>query len=234
MTGILCIETATDACSVACRLGGTVEVCHTVAAQQHNRLVFTMLRELLPQQPLRAAGVDLLAYGCGPGSFTGLRIAASAVQGLAFASGLPTVAISTLAVLAQSAYRLKNIPVEQPVLCLLDARLNEVYSAVYELRGETVELLEGPWVTAAEAHPEISVSRVHAVGSGISYLRELPKSLCEKIVAHHTDIFPHALDMLPLADEAWRRDELLVPTAVQPLYLRETIGWKKIAEQRRD
>ena len=106
MTGLLAIETATDACSVAVYLDGQVRERHAIAPRQHSKLLFAMLEELLPGGDLRAQGIDAIAYGCGPGSFTGLRIAASAVQGLAYSSNLPAIAVSTMAVLAQSALRL--------------------------------------------------------------------------------------------------------------------------------
>ena len=97
MTGILAIETATDACSVAVFIDETLHERHQIAPQQHSQLLFGMLRELLPSGDLRAHGIDAIAYGCGPGSFTGLRIAASAVQGLAYANEMPAIAISSLA-----------------------------------------------------------------------------------------------------------------------------------------
>ena len=103
MKTILAIETATEACSVALWRDQQVQQCHEIAPRQHNQRLFAMLQELLPDGRLVQQGVDAIAYGCGPGSFTGLRIAASAVQGLAFASKLPAIAVSTLACQAQTA-----------------------------------------------------------------------------------------------------------------------------------
>ena len=105
MIGILAIETATDACSVAVLIDEQIRECHQVAPRQHSQLLFAMLRELLPRGNLREQGIGVIAYGSGPGSFTGLRIAASAVQGLAYSCGLPAIAVPTLAVLAQTALR---------------------------------------------------------------------------------------------------------------------------------
>ena len=97
MTGILAIDTATDACSVAAFVDGQIRELHEVIPRQHSQRLFGMLRELLPSGDLRSQGIGAIAYGCGPGSFTGLRIAASAVQGLAYANELPAVSISSLA-----------------------------------------------------------------------------------------------------------------------------------------
>ena len=103
MTSILAIDTSTDACSVALLSAGTVRVLQEHAPRRHNQLLLGMLRELLPGGP---GGLDAVAYGCGPGSFTGLRIAASAAQGICFAAQLPALPVSTLAAQVQSAIRL--------------------------------------------------------------------------------------------------------------------------------
>ena len=94
-----------------------------------------MLRELLADGDLRKHGIEAIAWGCGPGSFTGLRIAASAVQGLAFTNDLPVVAISTLACQAQTAYREGLVVEGECVLSTLDARINEIYAAPYRIEG---------------------------------------------------------------------------------------------------
>ena len=106
MTGILAIDAATEACSVALYRDGEYRQCYERIPRQHSQRLFGMLRELLPSGNLRDQGIDAIAYGAGPGSFTGLRIATSAVQGLAYTNELPAVAMSTLACQAQTALRL--------------------------------------------------------------------------------------------------------------------------------
>ena len=133
MPGILAIETATEACSVALWRDGDLKQSHDVTPRQHSQRLFGMLRELLPDGQLRDHGVDVIAYGSGPGSFTGLRIAASAVQGLAFASSLPAVPVSTLACQAQTAQRLGLVQEGDCVFSALDARINEIYHATYRI-----------------------------------------------------------------------------------------------------
>jgi tRNA threonylcarbamoyladenosine biosynthesis protein TsaB len=146
MMGILAIETATDACSVALYCDGEYFQRHEVIPRQHSQRLFGMLRELLPDGDLRKYGVSAIAYGCGPGSFTGLRIAASAVQGLAFAHSLPAIAISTLTSQAQTALRLGAVAADATVLSLLDAKINEVYYATYDYSDGLAVLREGPGV----------------------------------------------------------------------------------------
>ena len=132
MTGILAIDTATDACSVAVYLDGEYRERYQVIPRQHSQRLFAMLGELLNPGDLREQGIDAIAYSEGPGSFTGLRIAASAVQGLAYASGLPAIGISTLALQAQTALRTGVADAAQNVLSLIDARINDAAPAAYQ------------------------------------------------------------------------------------------------------
>jgi tRNA threonylcarbamoyladenosine biosynthesis protein TsaB len=231
MIGLLALETATDACSVAVYLEGETRENHTIAPRQHNKLLFTILEELLPGGDLRKHGIEAIAYGCGPGSFTGLRIAASTVQGLAYSSDLPAVAVSTLAVLAQSALREGAVEAGDSVLCTLDARINEVYSAVYAFENNLAVLQEGPWASSpSDLMPQVS-GVLRAVGSGCSFLDQFPAPLRAKIQSTSPDLLPHARDLIPLAQAKFERGEVQSPGMVQPVYVRDEISWKKLAEQ---
>jgi tRNA threonylcarbamoyladenosine biosynthesis protein TsaB len=233
MTGILAIETATDACSVAVHLNGECFERHVVAPRQHSQLFFGMLGGLLPGGNLAECGIDVIAYGCGPGSFTGLRIAASAAQGLAFSSRLPVVAVSTLAVLAQTALRLGVTAADDTVLCILDARINEVYGAVYSYENDLAVLREGPWACAPEELAPESDSDLRAVGSGCQFQGQFTQSLQSRVKAYAPEVLPAARDMIPLALDKFRRGEAQVAREVQPVYVRDEISWKKLADQGR-
>lgn len=231
MTGILAIETATDTCSVAVSIDGYIRERHEVAPRQHNQLLFSMLQELLPSGTLKEQGIELIAYGCGPGSFTGLRIAASAVQGLAYSCGLPAVAIPTLGILAQSAKRRGEVEANDTVLCSLDARVSEVYSAVYQYKDELALLREGPWA-CSPADLVLNMSGpLTLVGDGCAFLEQFPKSLRATVVATLIDIVPMARDMIPLALAKFQNGEIQSPKQVQPVYVRDKISWKKLAQQ---
>lgn len=233
MTGILAIETATDACSVAVFVNGQIRERHAIAPRQHSQLLFTMLEELLPMRNLAELGIVAIAYGCGPGSFTGLRIAASAVQGLAYSCEIPAIAVSSLTVLAQSAWRLGKVRAGDTLLCTLDARINEVYSAVYTFEADLAVLREGPWACApADLSPAASGS-LCAVGSGCHFLDQFPQSLRAKIRSSTPDLLPAARDIIPLALAKLQRGEIQSPGQVQPVYVRDEISWKKLAEQGR-
>lgn len=231
MTGVLAIETATDACSIAVCLDGVLSVRHTVAPRQHSQLIFTMLGELLPGGNLAEQGIDFLAYGCGPGSFTGLRIAASAVQGLAYSCQLPAVAVSTLSVMAQTALRQGIVDVDAVVLCTLDARINEVYSAVYVFENNLAVSIEGPWACAPEELAPVGEAALHAVGSGCVFLDRFPPLLQKRIHTSVPDLLPSARDIVPLALEKYQLGDVQNPRDVQPVYVRDEISWKKLADQ---
>ena len=199
MTGILAIETATDACSVATCIDGKIAERFELAPRRHSQLLFSILEEMLPGGNLAAHGIGAIAYGSGPGSFTGLRIAASAVQGLAYSSNLPAVGVSTLAIMAQGALRSGQVQASDTVLCTVDARINEIYSAVYSFEDGLAVLREGPWACAP--------------------------------VELNVQDWPAARDLIPLAHRKLTLGETQSARAVQPLYVRDEIHWKKLAEQ---
>ncbi|CAA0088058.1 tRNA threonylcarbamoyladenosine biosynthesis protein TsaB [Halioglobus japonicus] len=231
MTGVLAIETATDACSVALAVGDVCNTRHQVAPRQHSQLIFSMLSELLPTGNLVEQGVEVIAYGCGPGSFTGLRIAASAVQGLAYSSNLPVVAVSTLAIMAQTALRSGVVGSDHHVLCTLDARINEVYGAVYVFEDGRAVLSDGPWVCSPSELAPAGEQTLMAVGSGGFFLDQFPPSLQSRIQFCDTALVPAAQDLVPLALQKFRNGDVQEPRNVQPVYLRDEISWKKLAEQ---
>jgi tRNA threonylcarbamoyladenosine biosynthesis protein TsaB len=233
MTGILAIETATDACSVAVFVAGQIRECHAIAPRQHSQLLFAMLEELLPGGNLVDLGIQAIAYGSGPGSFTGLRIAASAVQGLCYSCDLPAIAVSTLSVLAQSARRVGDVGAGDTVLCTLDARINEVYSAVYSYEDSLAVLREGPWACAPADLAPGDHGSLRAVGSGCHFLDQFPESLRTRIGSSNPDLLPAARDIIPLALAQFQCGQIQSPRQVQPVYVRDEISWKKLAEQGR-
>ncbi len=233
MTGILAIETATDACSVAISVEGQIRERYEIAPRQHSQLLFTMLEELLPGGNLADMGIQAIAYGCGPGSFTGLRVAASAVQGLAYSCSLPAIAVSTLTVLAQSARRGGYAGADDTVLCTIDARINEVYSAVYAYEDNLAVLREGPWACAPADLSPVESGSLCAVGSGCHFLDQFPLRLRAKIRSCAPDLLPAARDMIPLALAKFQGGEVQSPWQVQPVYVRDEISWKKLHEQAR-
>lgn len=231
MTGILAVETATDACSVAVHARGEMRERHVVAPRQHSALLFGLLEELVPGGDLPGQGIGAVAYGSGPGSFTGLRIAASVAQGIAYSGRLPAVAVPTLECLALGALRSGVVTVNDAVLTLLDARVNEIYAAIYNFDGELPSLVEGPWVGPPGEFEPAFAGNLTLVGSGCRYRDEFPSSLAGRLRAGAPDLLPRASDMIPLARARVERGEVQTPGEVQPVYVRDEIHWKKVGEQ---
>ena len=133
---ILAIDTATEACSAALYIDGERRSTYQLAPRQHSRLILKMIDGLLADADLSVNQLDAIAFGRGPGSFMGLRIAAGVVQGIAFAHDIPVIAISTLKAIAQRAYeQTKN----KHILVAIDARMDEVYWAVYSMNMDSLK-----------------------------------------------------------------------------------------------
>src|SRR5687767_3987718 len=122
-THLLAIDTSTEACSAALSSNGAIIERYEIAPQQHGQLILSMIESLLSEASLQITQLNALAFGRGPGSFTGIRIAAGVIQALAFAQDLPVVPISTLQALAQNAY---NTVQATHVLSAIDARMGEI------------------------------------------------------------------------------------------------------------
>jgi tRNA threonylcarbamoyladenosine biosynthesis protein TsaB len=219
---ILAIETATAACSAALYIDGEISERHVLAPREHALLILPMIEALLAEAGVPVGALDAIAYGRGPGSFTGVRIAASVVQGIAFAAGLPVVAVSTLATLAQGAMRETG---ENRVMSALDARMAEVYWGLYAREPDGLPRLQGeecvcaPWAVAV---PEVGVWI--AAGSGwASYREELLERVGQRVSVLLPDLEPKAGDLVRLAAQRYHQGEILRPEEAVPVYLRDTI-----------
>ncbi len=232
MAGILAIDTATEACSVAVYVDGEYRELYEVIPRQHSQRLFSMLQTLLPDGRLREHGIDAIAYSCGPGSFTGLRIGASAVQGLAYTSGLPAIAVSTLLLQAQTALRLELVGVDSSVLSILDARINEVYYSVCGFEDGLAVASAGPVAcAAADIVVDSTVGPLRAIGNGSNFVGEMSTELQARLVSVAPELLPSARDLVPLALDHLERGNVQLPQQVQPVYVRDEISWKKLAQQ---
>ncbi|HDP89812.1 MAG TPA: tRNA (adenosine(37)-N6)-threonylcarbamoyltransferase complex dimerization subunit type 1 TsaB, partial [Thioalkalivibrio sp.] len=148
---ILAIDTATDACSAALFLDGEVTSRFELAPRRHTELILPMVGSLLEEAGLAVTDLDAVAFGRGPGAFTGLRIAAGVAQGLALGADLPVIPVSTLATMAQ---QVMDEAGAEAVAAALDARMGEVYWGCYRRDAEGVAEPVGPeTVCAPQAVP---------------------------------------------------------------------------------
>jgi tRNA threonylcarbamoyladenosine biosynthesis protein TsaB len=171
---------------------------------------------------VQAGGLDAIAYGRGPGSFTGVRIAASVAQGIAFAADLPVVAVSTLASLALGAMRQTG---EHRVLAALDARMAEVYWGVYARESQALPCALGAErVCAPQSVPVPDRDAWIGAGNGWArYRQELLDRLGKRIHRLLPDLEPRAGDLASLAVQRYGYGEILPPEAALPVYLRNTV-----------
>ena len=228
---ILAIDTATEACSAALYIDGEITEQFKIAPREHTQLILEMIETLLDQSGLKVAELDALAFGRGPGSFTGVRIATGIVQGLAFASDLPVIPISTLAALAQQACDNHQ---HSHVLSAIDARMGEIYWACYAKdENNLMRLSAAEQVSPAESVilTDASSSLWCGAGSGWdSYKDQLKIILGDQITDIYQDELPHSSSIVKLAADAFQRGEIIEASQALPVYLRNDVAKKK-AEQ---
>ncbi len=223
MSRLLAIETATEACSAALYLDGEVLERFQVAPRRHAELLLPMLDALLAEAGLDVRALDAVAFGRGPGAFTGVRIAAAAAQGIALGAGLPVVPVSTLAALAQGGLDATSLAA---VAAAIDARMGEVYWCCYR-RGEDglAEPLQDECVIAPERVPvPADLPPCAGVGSGFAAHGEaLARRLGERLRATDPQALPHAAAVARLAAAALARGETVPPAEALPVYLRDQV-----------
>ncbi|WJW76540.1 tRNA (adenosine(37)-N6)-threonylcarbamoyltransferase complex dimerization subunit type 1 TsaB [Thiohalobacter sp. IOR34] len=220
---LLALDTATEACSAALLVDGELRETSRVEPRGHARLLLAMIETLLAEAGLSPGQLDGLAFGRGPGSFTGLRIAAGVAQGIAFAADLPVLPVSTLATLAQGA---RDAALEG-VLAAIDARMQEVYWGVYRSGAEGLVELEGEERVCAPAAVTVPAGgRWRGAGTGWGSYGEALAARCAglQLVAVEPGALPHARDMLPLAAAALRVGGGLPAEQAQPVYLRNNVA----------
>lgn len=217
---LLALETATDCCSVALFTDTGVLEDHRLAPRQHAALILPMIEGLLAQAGLSRQALDVIAFGRGPGAFTGLRIAAGVAQGLALGLDRPVVPVSTLAALAQASEADRTF-------AALDARLGEVYFGYYSRGGDGLvmaDTADGLAPPDAVPLPADSSWRGVGVGPGWSAHGEaLRARLAGHINAVDADLQPRAGGMARLAAAGYLRGEAVSAELALPVYLRDRV-----------
>lgn len=223
MTCLLALDTATEACSVALLHEGQVYSRYQVAPRLHAKLLLPMIDEVLAEAGIKLDAVEAIAFGRGPGAFTGIRIAIGVVQGLAYALDKPVLAISDLAVIAQRAYREQGAT---QVAVAIDARMDEVYYGCYTLDNGEMRLLGEEAVLAPElaALPRAAQAAWLGAGTGWgAYAERMPWAPAQLM----PELLPSAIDLLSLAQLAWARGEAVPAEMAQPVYLRDKVATPK-------
>ncbi|MBV2091180.1 MAG: tRNA (adenosine(37)-N6)-threonylcarbamoyltransferase complex dimerization subunit type 1 TsaB [Candidatus Thiodiazotropha sp. (ex Ctena orbiculata)] len=223
---LLAIETATEACSAALLIDDRIELRYEIKPRGHSELILGMMDALLAEADLSANQLDAMAFGRGPGSFTGVRIATGVIQGAAFAADLPVVPVSTLAALAQRAYRQQGEP---NLLTAFDARMGELYWAGYRIdSNEIVRLVMDEQVAnAQQVHLPLD-EEWYGVGSGWGvYGPELGERLGESLLGYKADLYCSARDVATLAAADFEAGLAVPAERALPVYLRNEVAQKK-------
>ena len=223
---ILAIETATDACSCALEFSGTVTTRHVVEPRRHTELLLPMIDEVLADAEANLGALDAIAFGRGPGSFTGLRIACSVAQGLGFGVDRPLVAVSTLQVVATGMHRLRGTP---RVLVALDARMGEVYWGGFEWDGMTMAPAFEESVVPPDAVHVPGAGAWAGAGSGWAAHRTvLEERVADRLGRRPEPVdagrLPEASDMLVPARRALEAGVAVAPEDASPVYLRSRVA----------
>ena len=223
---LLALDTSTEYCSVALLRGEELTYREAHAVQRHSELVLPMIEDLLAVAGMKPKGLDGIAFGAGPGSFTGVRIACGVAQGLAFGTGVPVVPVGTLVALAQETGASR-------VIACIDARMGEVYHAVYRREGAGWTQVAAPGVGPAQSAPAVEGDGWFGCGSGFAAYAD---ALTERYAGQlgggiAAELHPHARSIARLALPMLSVGQGLSAEQAAPLYVRDKVALK-MREQR--
>jgi tRNA threonylcarbamoyladenosine biosynthesis protein TsaB len=222
---LLAIETATEGCSAALSINGTISSRFEVAPRRHAELILPMCESLLSEAGIEMPQLDAIAFGRGPGSFTGVRIAASVAQGLACALELPVVPISTLAALAQGVMTEEG---RARVLAAIDARMGEIYWGCYHRDALGCARLDGEErvgkLEQVAIRPEPGW---FGAGSGWAAYGDLLRERLDAALDGFDDSrLPQARHTISLAEVAYDQGASVSAEQALPVYLRDEVARK--------
>jgi len=216
---ILSLDSSTEACSCAVSVAGEIFEKFELLPRLHTQFILPMIKELMQECDLRFSDLDAVAVGAGPGSFTGLRIAAGVAQGIAFGADLPLIPVSTLATMAQQSIKSE----EKYVLSCLDARINEVYWALYSISEDAIELQGEEQLCKPELVDLTPDKPCHAVGNGMHFIKQMPAQTQSLIRSYDSEVYPQAAAMTELAIRYFEQGLTMTPEDFSPTYLRNKV-----------
>jgi tRNA threonylcarbamoyladenosine biosynthesis protein TsaB len=211
-------ETSTEWCSVALHVEGETRALERRAGQRHSELALPMLHALLEKFRITTRDLQAIAFGAGPGSFTGLRVACGLAQGLALARDVPVVGISSFEILAEEAGARR-------VVACLDARMREVYYAALEKHGEDWREVIGAQCIAPHAAPRPPGGGWVGCGSGFAAFPDMAARL--GVESSFAGVHPAAAAIARLAAPRLARGEGVDAAAAAPRYLRDKVAFTR-------
>lgn len=223
MSTILAFETATHACSVALQHENSIFSRFEIAPRQHAKLLLPMIQSILSEAKIVLSHVQAIAFGCGPGSFMGVRLATGMAQGLALGLHIPVIPISTLQILAQTAYeKIKT----KTIVVGWDARMDSIYWGIYTadqhgaMQAQIPDTLSDPKSVDTHLIPTIPCC---FVGNAWSvYHNNFPSDFFQGR-DQYPDIYPDATAMLTIANLKYQLHDVVSPENAHPQYLRNRV-----------
>lgn len=217
MAKLLAFETATVACSVAIWLNGEITQRLEIAPQRHSDILLSLVDELLSDTQINLKNLDAIAFGSGPGSFMGVRIATGVAQGIAYGSDLPVIPVSTLQALAQAAYQQTY---SKQVIAGWDARMNSIYWGVYQVDARRImQEITGDHVDYPK---DIQFPKGKKIGVGNAW-SVYRSSLPPDFQFIQKDIYPDATSVALIAQQKFKQGDVLPPEKAEPTYIREKV-----------
>ncbi len=215
---LLALDTSTEACSAALYVDGDIRQRFEITPKAHTKLLLPMIKSLLAEAELTLSQLDALAFGCGPGSFTGLRIATGVVQGLAFGADLPVVPVSTLAALAQNL-------LPELAFVAMDARIGEIFWGVYQRNAEGFVELVGKEAVLPVEQIQFPAQTATGIGSGWRVYQNELIARTQNLVTHiESDVLPQSSTIAELGVYGFKRGLAVAAEYAQPVYLRDKVA----------
>lgn len=213
---VLNIETATKNCSISIAKDGETLACKEITTQgySHAEKLHVFIEAILKEVQLDFSDLVAIAVSQGPGSYTGLRIGVSAAKGLCYALNLPLIAVDTLEVLAS-----KLAISEGVIIPMIDARRMEVYSAIFNAKGEMIRKTEAE-IIDENSFKEID-GKIHLIGDGAMKFQEILTS--DNFVFHPEIVYPSASEMSKLSFEKYKISDTVDVAYFEPFYLKDFI-----------
>jgi tRNA threonylcarbamoyladenosine biosynthesis protein TsaB len=217
---LLAVETSGDYCSVALWRDGSIDDREIRAEQRQSGLLIDMVHALLGDCGVALREMDGIAYGAGPGSFTGLRVACGVVQGLALGADKPVVGVGTLLALAQSSNAAR-------VVCCIDARMHEVYHGAYEKQAGEWHTVSEPGVYAPDDVPLLPHKDWHACGNGFAVYGDVLRArYATQLTGIDALAHPRARDVAALSAPIFAAGGGLAADTTAPVYVRDKVALK--------
>lgn len=217
MTTILAIESSSTTASVAIRSAHHVWSRQVDGVQSHSQSLLPMVQAVLAEAGLKLNQCDAIAFGAGPGSFTGVRTACGVAQGLAYGAGLPVIQVDTLAAAAQACHDATGAP---SVLVVLDARMGEIYWGQYRFDSDCVVVTAPRLGAPASVTP---VGQVVLCGNGVTVHADAFTDIALG-GAGRSDLMPHAVQIALLGQRMLARGDAVAARDAQPVYLRNRVA----------